>query len=554
MIAHAALLALGILAVERAPVATPTGDEVQDVVYFHPDRPLILRLRVRLNDRGYHSAWRQGVGQFFRYLDIDNDGVLSPEEMSRGAWLDRMRSESATAPRPHGPLSDPGRSPPAARTPDDLAEVLRPWLPPLVLQTDPKSSDGAETLFACLDLDGDHTLSRSELDAAASTLYALDRDNDEIITASELAEAGSRFNPRGQGRGGPVDPGTAPLALVTPHEPHARLAARIVDRYDVGSRENPREPDHKLARFEIGLDEARFRNADADGDGTLDIDEVSRFLDQPAPDLDVAVNIRRDNDAVTTVDAPTIEERSPFLTHRMCPLPGGRFDLGDDRVRVEFSPGPIFSRKESDVRELYKFLFAEVDFDGSRTVDREEAERSSLFLVNFNLIDRNRDSSLSVPELTAFLDQALALAYSRVLVVVADEGRALFDALDTNHDRRLAARELHSAAERIAVWDLDRDGRLAPREIPQHIRVTFDHAQAPFAIQFGFSRFEEPTGPTKGAGSRPMWFAKMDVNHDGDISSREFVGAPEVFRRLDRDGDGLIDVNEAARAAATAGR
>jgi hypothetical protein len=46
----------------------------------------------------------------------------------------------------------------------------------------------------------------------------------------------------------------------------------------------------------------------------------------------------------------------------------------------------------------------------------------------------------------------------------------------------------------------------------------------------------------------PDWFQKMDRNHDGDVSRREFLGPRDQFNRLDRDKDGLIDPDE-ARAA-----
>jgi hypothetical protein len=39
----------------------------------------------------------------------------------------------------------------------------------------------------------------------------------------------------------------------------------------------------------------------------------------------------------------------------------------------------------------------------------------------------------------------------------------------------------------------------------------------------------------------------MDRNHDGDVSAREFLGTAEDFRKLDADGDGLIDAKEAAK-------
>ena len=53
-------------------------------------------------------------------------------------------------------------------------------------------------------------------------------------------------------------------------------------------------------------------------------------------------------------------------------------------------------------------------------------------------------------------------------------------------------------------------------------------------------------GPTGG----PVWFQKMDRNHDGDVSRREFLGPRDVFDRLDRDTDGLIGPDEATGDAA----
>jgi hypothetical protein len=40
----------------------------------------------------------------------------------------------------------------------------------------------------------------------------------------------------------------------------------------------------------------------------------------------------------------------------------------------------------------------------------------------------------------------------------------------------------------------------------------------------------------------------MDRNGDGVITPGEFVGPPEVFRKLDLNGDGVITAEEAARA------
>jgi hypothetical protein len=44
----------------------------------------------------------------------------------------------------------------------------------------------------------------------------------------------------------------------------------------------------------------------------------------------------------------------------------------------------------------------------------------------------------------------------------------------------------------------------------------------------------------------PAWFSHADLNGDGDVSRREFLGAPVQFERLDGDKDGYLNAAESA--------
>jgi hypothetical protein len=133
---------------------------------------------------------------------------------------------------------------------------------------------------------------------------------------------------------------------------------------------------------------------------------------------------------------------------------------------------------------------------------------------------------------------------SQVRLMVHDQFDAVFEELDANADGRLGEREIERCAESMLRSDADGDGQLTNEELPYSMIVAFllgepanqDSFYVPPSSAIATSQIDvEP----------PNWFVRADLNGDGDVSKREFVGSIEQFARIDGDGDGYVNVAEA---------
>jgi Ca2+-binding EF-hand superfamily protein len=290
-----------------------------------------------------------------------------------------------------------------------------------------------------------------------------------------------------------------------------------------------------------------FDRLDTNRDGQLDAAELAGWGRLP-PDVEVLVQLGEGRGKGGSATLLSPEERARPLVSALRPQRTGILLIALRDVQVELLPDDAVEADRPRARAELQQRFRALDANGDGYLDSKELYHEPFDLVPLlRLADRDGDGKVSRQEFAAYLDlQEKALAASTVLSVT-DRGRRLFELLDADHDGRLGPRELRAAWARLAPWDRDGDGAVSAAEVPQQYQLTLSQGPLRLGSQGSLPSFRGQ-GPRIDRRRGPLWFRKMDRNRDGDVSRREFLGSDEDFRRIDTDGDGLIDTDEAERA------
>src|SRR5207248_410731 len=72
--------------------ARPPGDDRVDVVLIGGARAAVVRVRVKVGERGFRSTWGEFLVRLYAYLDKNNDGVLTVAEANRAPWTNLLQS------------------------------------------------------------------------------------------------------------------------------------------------------------------------------------------------------------------------------------------------------------------------------------------------------------------------------------------------------------------------------------------------------------------------------------------------------------------------------
>lgn len=526
---------LGTLLLSLPAGAADPPPEPVDVLALADARPVVVRLAVTVDGRPLDHGWVAFGDALFKHLDKDKSGSLDGAEPARLPPLLALLTDRSGFPPPGASLSRAALA--DYLRANDLApfRVSRPANAPprqggrLVRVPVGTPAELDAVFLKVLDADRDAKLSAADLASAPTALARLDADENELLTASEIL---GRSNESQYVLEGDREPQSNPFALVRlGRKADPALARALLDRY------RPKDgPARRLTRA-AGLPDAAFVALDRDGDGELDAEELARFGGACSPDVELAFHLgtpqpgkravvtAAGRGAVGTAAAPT----GDFVA---VTLPG---------LRLEFTPRPS---NRTDFPLTYESLFRQLDRDANGYLDATEARSYPTFRDGFPFLDADGDGKVFEAELTAAAGAveplARAAAGGMVAADVSETSRGLFGLFDADGDGRLSPRELRGLTklpERLGV----KDGLLTPGDVPRRFEVTL--AATPSQP----SRASDTSAVARPAAG-PVWFRKMDRNRDGDVSRREFLGTAADFRRLDRDGDGLIDPHEAAAA------
>jgi Ca2+-binding EF-hand superfamily protein len=407
--------------------------------------------------------------------------------------------------------------------------------------------------FDYFDRDGDGSLSAAE---AARVCPLPLTGGGRVVPDFNRIDAdrdgkGSRAELKAFYRGAGFTPVVVVLLPPTPED--GRLSEEVFRRLD-------RDGDGKLTKAELARAAALVGEVDEDEDEVLTAAEVlsaAPGAGAPAPQRsEVAVAAdAAPADAVLRVwpgddQQPRLADVRTKAIGEMTGSPGGPFRLrvADGWCRV----APASSEKVTSFQEVRRFYLAQCRAGlGDRpAVGRKELEQDlgvQALAGLFEHADRDGDGKLQLAELDAFLELVGQGVACQTVVTVRDRGRNLFDSLDTDGNGRLDLSELNAA---VRLLDGERRPPLTRDRVPRQFRLTAERGVP--GTSFGpvtlAGRASRPKPAPAGAPRGPRWFQAMDRNGDGFLSPREFLGPPEVFRRLDVDGDGLISVDEAGRA------
>ena len=399
-------------------------------------------------------------------------------------------------------------------------------------------------LFRKLDQNGDGSISDEEFQTSSQTLFMYDRDEDQVFNIAELRPFGAISNP---GVAQPV----VRQAVETPflqldHDRSLTAAIKeLFQKYIEFANAEKNALSIKCFQSEQP-DAANLTKFDLDKDGFFNHDELFTYLQNPVVDLKLQISLPR---AQTFRPQLKLLKKHSNRISEVESVSRSKLQFRVDSLLFEIrakSSRHMFA----DTVRFYQTRFRVADGDKNGYLNQSEFMQLNLPNTDYKKVDQSKDDMLTVEELTSYLIKDTASVQDQVVMTVENDGKSLFEILDTDLDQRLSPRELQRSLQRVKEYDGNHDHALDTSELRGHFKLTFELGKPELfvfdprinAMSMGQTRAVQRTA------TGPRWFQRMDRNRDGDISPREFLFDPSLFVKLDTNNDLLISPEEAEAA------
>jgi len=533
------------------------------IVLLAPLNPIIIDLQLSIDGRPHTEALDRLVDDVLKLADTDGDGRTMWKELCASKRIKYGQYGNLAIENENGEKQvidryDIARDGVVDRT--ELPRFLtrnagasRPFSIRGTLDHRDLNRRGAPT-WRVIDADDDGVISKEEWAAAQARLAGRDNDDDEILLVSDLNPR--LFNPDPEMMAERRRRGPEATRLLGPHADWNSVQRALEREYGGG---------RTLVPGCFPLTPELYEQLDANKDGRLRRDEYLALNDVP-PHVIIAAEFGKREAAKAEEQAEGKEAESSDEDETPAAGPNqprlrvvqiasvlaeggsgsgvaeqpGRLTLSAGGTLITFFTNDTVARDDFSARA--KQTLAQLDQNKDGYLEKSEVPESLQGqLGRFEAVDTDEDGKAYPHEIEAFLAQQQAGLRAQIHARATDSEDALFAALDTDHDERLDGRELEGAGLRLAALDKNRDGQVTSDELPEVLliglaRGSLENADATFAPPPVIARAPD--------GQAPRWFTAMDANQDGAISRREFLGSPEQFAQLDKDGNGLLEVSE----------
>jgi len=501
----------------------------RDLILLLPTGPLHVRLRITEGERSLEQLRAEYLDRLIVRLDTNKDGQLSGDETRNHALFMTGKRFSDTA---LVKSLAPARG--LSRTAVEQS-IERAIGKSMVFRQIGSVAEQDLQVFKVLDEDQSGLIERAEMRTAAARLAARDLDHDYCITFDEFVPTANAS----------MMPEVAAMMAMQEAPPpvHSELlrdarepvmASRLIRTYDT-------DKDAKLSKEELRWDASRVAYLDENHDGVLAVAELSKIADAE-PDVHGEIEL--------SVSKEAKKDRVQLISSRQSAsvrvIEGGMIEIKQPSTTITISYRP--RNPIEDAMRNARDAFNAIDLDGNGYMDRDEIATHPRFQrYLFDAMDADHDDRVFGKEMDEYVKGIAEPSATVCQVTLFDSGNGYFQMLDRNGDGRISIRELRTAEEHLLTHAVGDATELNPSQMPRYFRIELQRG-GPTLFGPGSRPRAEVPQPVMQTNNGPIWFQRADRNGDGDLVWDEFIGPRDVFDRLDKDKDGLIDPAEANAA------